>query len=116
MWYYTVHTPIMPNKAKLEKYRKKAKAMGLDIQDKRKDGIKDHQSMSRSVQSNESYACMVESMDENIGRILETLKRLKLEQDTIVVFLSDNGGLSTGPGPNYANIEPATAYWQSMAL
>ena len=98
MWYYTVHTPIMPNKAKLKKYRKKAKAMGLDIQDKQ--GIKDHQSMSRSVQSNESYACMVESMDENIGRILETLKRLKLEQDTIVVFLSDNGGLSTGPGPN----------------
>ena len=98
IWYYTVHTPIMPNKAKLKKYRKKAKAMGLDIQDKQ--GIKDHQSMSRSVQSNESYACMVESMDENIGRILETLKRLKLEQDTIVVFLSDNGGLSTGPGPN----------------
>lgn len=33
---------------------------------------------------------MVESMDENIGRILDRVKSLGLEQDTLIVFLSDN--------------------------
>ena len=43
---------------------------------------------------------MVESMDENIGRILLTLKSLDLEKDTLVIFFSDNGGLCTGSSAN----------------
>ena len=35
---------------------------------------------------------MLDSMDQNIGRVLETLKNLDLEKDTLVIFLSDNGG------------------------
>ena len=97
-WYYTVHTPIIPDKSKLKKYNQKAKVMGLD--QKANDGIKDHQSISRSVQSNAAYACMVESMDQNIGRIIATLKKRGMFENTIIVFLSDNGGLSTGSGPN----------------
>jgi arylsulfatase A-like enzyme len=97
-WYYTVHTPIIPDKTKLKKYMQKAKAMGLD--QKAKDGIKEHQSFSRPVQSSAAYACMVESMDQNIGRIMTTLKQQGMDENTIVVFLSDNGGLSTGTGPN----------------
>lgn len=34
---------------------------------------------------------MVENMDENIGRILDKLEELKLQENTIVIFLSDNG-------------------------
>jgi arylsulfatase A-like enzyme len=34
---------------------------------------------------------MVENLDDNIGRILSTLKKLNLEQNTIVIFFSDNG-------------------------
>ena len=98
MWYYTVHTPIQPRKDKLEKYRKKATAMGLDKTSR--EAAPDHQSLTHAHQDNPSYACMVESMDENIGRILDTLKRLQLDNDTIVVFFSDNGGLSTGGGPS----------------
>jgi len=97
MWYYTVHTPINPRKDKLDKYRKKAVAMGLDAT--RRDAVPDHQSFSHAHQDNPDYACMVESMDENVGRILNTLRRLKLDNDTIVIFFSDNGGLSTGSGP-----------------
>ncbi|MDF7827014.1 sulfatase-like hydrolase/transferase, partial [Pontiellaceae bacterium B12227] len=95
MWYYTVHTPINPRKDKLDKYRKKA--AGIE----KKKAVPDHQSLSRARQDDPAYACMVESMDENVGRILDTLKRLGLEKDTIVVFMSDNGGLSTGSGPNF---------------
>jgi len=40
----------------------------------------------------EVYTEMVKSMDEGIGKVLETLKRLKLEEDTLVIFISDNGG------------------------
>ncbi len=38
------------------------------------------------------YAAMVERMDHGIGEILAKLKTLKKEDDTIVLFLSDNGG------------------------
>lgn len=97
-WYYTVHTPIIPDKSRLKKYTQKAKDMGLD--QKAGDGIKEHLSLSRPVQANASYACMVESMDVNIGRIMATLKKQGMDENTIIVFLSDNGGLSTGSGSN----------------
>jgi arylsulfatase A len=45
-------------------------------------------------QDNPHFAAMVESMDESFGRVLATLKDLQLEQDTIVIFTSDNGGMS----------------------
>src|SRR5690606_30488059 len=40
----------------------------------------------------ETYAAMVTAMDANIGRILGRLAELGMEQDTVVVFTSDNGG------------------------
>ena len=38
------------------------------------------------------YAAMVDRMDQSIGRVIETLKRLGQYEDTVVMFLSDNGG------------------------
>jgi arylsulfatase A-like enzyme len=98
LWYYTVHTPIQPRKDKLAKYQKKANSLGYP--QKNKNGIPIWNSLSRSRQDFAPYACMVESMDENIGRILKTLRSEDLEKDTLVIFFSDNGGLSTGSGPN----------------
>jgi arylsulfatase len=43
------------------------------------------------------YAAQIEGMDRGIGRILETLRRRGLEQNTMVVFLSDNGGAAEDP-------------------
>lgn len=40
----------------------------------------------------ETYATMVRSLDDGVGRVLRSLSRLQLERDTIVVFTSDNGG------------------------
>jgi len=40
----------------------------------------------------EVYAAQVESLDMSIGRIVEELKRQKMFDDTLVLFLSDNGG------------------------
>lgn len=45
-------------------------------------------------QDNIQFAAMVESMDESLGRVLEKLKTLGLDNRTIVIFYSDNGGMS----------------------
>ena len=39
-----------------------------------------------------TYAAMVSAMDDGIGRVLNTLKERNIEENTIVIFLSDNGG------------------------
>jgi arylsulfatase A-like enzyme len=51
-------------------------------------------------QDNIQFAAMVEAMDESLGRVLDQLKRLGLSNNTIVVFFSDNGGMSAA---NFGN-------------
>lgn len=46
----------------------------------------------------ETYAAMVHCMDRNIGRVLATLDELKIADNTLVMFLSDNGACSETPG------------------
>lgn len=53
-----------------------------------------------------TYAAMVDRMDQNIGRVLATLKDLGLEENTIVMFLSDNGGCTEEPGGRDDTKEP----------
>ncbi len=43
-----------------------------------------------------TFAAMLSAMDENIGRVLAKLRETKLDKDTLVLFVSDNGG----PTPN----------------
>jgi arylsulfatase A-like enzyme len=42
------------------------------------------------------YAAMVDCMDQNIGRLMSTLKQEGLKENTIVIFLSDNGASEVG--------------------
>ena len=46
----------------------------------------------------EVYAAMVDSMDQNIGRILNTLDDTGTSENTLVLFISDNGGCAEMPG------------------
>jgi arylsulfatase A len=57
------------------------------------------------TQNNPTYAAMIESLDDNVERILKKLDDLKLAKHTAVIFTSDNGGLSILEGPN----TPATS-------
>lgn len=52
------------------------------------------------------YAAMVDRMDQNIGRLLDTLRELGLETNTVVMFLSDNGGCAEEPGGRDPTQEP----------
>lgn len=45
-------------------------------------------------QSNVVYAAMVKSLDDSVGRVLQTLAQTGLESNTLVVFMSDNGGVT----------------------
>ena len=47
-------------------------------------------------------AAMIDRMDQGIGNILAALKAHNLEENTIVMFLSDNGGCAETPGGNDA--------------
>ena len=74
MSYYTVHSPFHSKPEKTRKYAAKA-----------------HQ--KKMALKNPAYAGMVESLDENVGRLLDWLEEEKLRKDTIVIFTSDNGGM-----------------------
>ncbi|MSR30683.1 MAG: DUF4976 domain-containing protein [Gemmataceae bacterium] len=52
------------------------------------------------TQNNPVYAAMVESMDLAVGAVLKKLEDLKLAENTVVIFTSDNGGLSVLEGNN----------------
>ena len=47
------------------------------------------------VREMEGYAGMVDRIDQNVGRVLEKLERMGVAENTIVIFLSDNGGCHT---------------------
>ncbi len=110
LWYYVVHTPIQANAEKIKKYQEKAKALGLDRQQSfEEDGFfpcehkKDQRITRRLLQSDPIYAAMIESMDENIGRLLAALNEAGLTDDTVIFFTSDNGGLATAEGSPTCN-------------
>lgn len=104
--FYQVHTPLLAKPEKVRYFEKKARKMGLkelkafdeNPEWKSKQPYQDSTRMERIIQSNAVYAAMIASMDENIGRIIEELKVLGLYENTIIIFTSDNGGLSTSEG------------------
>ncbi|MEL0097074.1 MAG: sulfatase [Planctomycetaceae bacterium] len=82
--HYGVHTPIQAKKEVTARYERvpKEKRQGMP-----------------------AYAAMVESIDDSVGKIMDTLRELDLSQDTVVIFTSDNGGFwkATSNAPLRAN-------------
>lgn len=73
LWNYSVHYPIEAPEDLIKKYE------------------------SKKIE-NPAYAAMIEGMDRSIGRVLQELDELKLRDETLVIFTSDNGSLfSNGP-------------------
>jgi len=104
---YAVHNPLQAPKDLIQKYHAKQKKLGLTDKDR---FAKDEEWMQpeagwkrRLVQDNPVYAAMIENMDWNVGRLLNKLKELHLDENTLIVFTSDNGGLSTSEGSNTVN-------------
>jgi len=107
--YYAVHNPMQGKEQLIQRFTHKADSMGLTrlqafmrekdwIRKTMKDNFKE-----RIIQSNPVYAAMIYSVDENIGKLLVKLEELKLDKNTIIIFTSDNGGLSTSEGSPTCN-------------
>jgi arylsulfatase A-like enzyme len=98
--FYSVHVPLGAPRELVQKY--KAKAAALTAQGPTTG--RERNSKVRLVQNHPTYAAMVESMDEAVGRVLDQLEKLDLADNTLVVFTSDNGGLSTAEGSPTSNL------------
>ncbi|MEL6557471.1 MAG: sulfatase [Bacteroidota bacterium] len=57
---------------------------------------------------NPHYAAMVEGIDQNVGRLLDSLEHFGLMENTVIIFTSDNGGLSVKEVPAFAKHTPPT--------
>ncbi len=71
-WMFSVHAPFDAKQALIDEYKKK-----VDPTD---------------PQRSPTYAAMIESMDDAVGTLIDTLDRLDIADNTIIVFASDNGG------------------------
>jgi arylsulfatase A-like enzyme len=97
--FYDVHTPLVAREDLRKKYVEKAKRMGLSDRFGR-EGSRD----VRLVQNHAVYAAMVEAMDLAVGKVLDRLDKEGLSENTLVIFTSDNGGLSTSEGWPTSNL------------
>ncbi len=104
---YAVHNPLQAPQALINKYKEKQQRLGYNDKDR---FIKDEAWMkhqpdwkNRLVQDHAVYAAMIENMDWNIGRIIQSLKEKGLLENTLIIFTSDNGGLSTAEGSPTTN-------------
>jgi len=102
LWYYAVHTPIQGKKEDIQRFEEKAKRLKLDQVDPIVEGeyfpfeaYKNAKVERRVLQSNPVYAALIYNLDQNIGKLVNAVKEAGQEDNTLVVFTSDNGGLST---------------------
>ncbi|MEJ7780269.1 MAG: sulfatase [Daejeonella sp.] len=76
MPFYGVHTPLQARKSEVEYFRSKIVPGANHI--------------------NPTYAAMIKSVDESVGRIIALINKLGIAENTLIIFTSDNGGLIGG--------------------
>ncbi|WP_228852989.1 sulfatase-like hydrolase/transferase [Aegicerativicinus sediminis] len=103
--YYAVHTPIEAKEVDIKRNEEQLKEIDFgDGPEYTKEGNGD----TRMKQNYAPYAALVENVDENIGKLIETLKAEGIYNKTLIVLTSDHGGLSTR-GPNNRLIPTSNA-------
>ena len=110
LWHYAVHIPIQAKPEKVAYYEAKARALGLDRQETFRDGEffpcehnRTERICRRLIQSDPTYAAMIENLDENLGRVLQAIDDAGESENTLIIFTSDNGGLATSEGSPTCN-------------
>ena len=89
--FYAVHQPLEAKEADIERNKEEIKNFDFGNQP---EFIPEGTGRTKMRQNHPTYAAMVETMDENVGKLLQLLKDLEIEDNTIVIFSSDHGGLS----------------------
>lgn len=107
--FYATHNPMQGKELFVQKFTHKADSMGISEKaafTREKDWIRpsmNNNFKERVIQSNPVYAAMIYSVDENLGRLWKKLEELNIDKNTIIIFTSDNGGLSTSEGSPTCN-------------
>jgi arylsulfatase A-like enzyme len=105
--FYSVHTPLLGRPDLVEKYEDKVERLGLADQEEFAGEEQvwpvEKPRRVRILQRHAVYAAMVEAMDRAVGKVLDELEDLGLEERTVVFFMSDNGGLATAEGSPTSN-------------
>ncbi|MGR3811654.1 sulfatase [Jiulongibacter sp. NS-SX5] len=97
--FYAVHGPIQTTEEKWTKFQTKLPENQQD-----KVGFKMERTLPiRKYQDNPVYAGLIEQMDDAVGLVLNKLKELGLDKNTIIVFTSDNGGVASGDAFSTSN-------------
>ena len=108
--FYQVHVPLGASEQRVEPYQKKKAELGLhddeskDFADEEQALAMDEPRKTRIRQNHSVYGAMVSQCDESAGQILDKLDALGLRENTIVIFMSDNGGLTTAEGSPTSNL------------
>lgn len=89
--FYAVHQPLEAKEEDIKRNKEEIKSFDFGNQT---EYIKEGTGRTKMRQDNPTYAAMVETMDENVGKLLQLLKDLNIEDNTIIIFSSDHGGLS----------------------
>lgn len=92
------HVPIGARADLVAKWQEKAKQAPTD------EWGQERANKVRLVQNDPVYAAMLEQLDTGIGRVIAALEKNGLTENTIVVFMSDNGGLATAEGHPTSNL------------
>ncbi len=98
--FYSVHTPLIGRPDLVEKYQAKKETLDLPENVFAPEPPRE----VRQVQEHAVYAAMVEAMDQAVGKVLDALDANGVADRTLVMFFSDNGGLSTSEGSPTANV------------
>ena len=97
MSHYGVHTPYEAPAALVAKYEAKLATMDYgDLPEYINVGV----GQQKMRQDHPTYAAMIESVDTNVGRLMDQIEALGLSSNTVFIFTSDNGGLSNRGGYN----------------
>lgn len=98
--FYSVHAPVQTTKELWKKYQQVAPPLESGMS-----RFKIDRTLPvRQVQDHPVYAAMVETTDQAVGRVLNTLDDCGLSESTIVIFTSDNGGVSSGDAYATSNL------------
>jgi arylsulfatase A-like enzyme len=89
--FYGVHQPLEAKEKDIKRNKEEIKNFDFGNQP---EYIKEGTGRTKIRQDHPKYAAMVETMDENVGKLLQLLKDLNIDDNTIVIFSSDHGGLS----------------------
>ena len=132
--YFAVHDPIQGRKDLVEKYTRKLQNINNfrdlpfilegnpdDLYKSSKDEllkkvrskgyVNKYQTFDKDLvlikqyQDNVEFAAMVESVDQSLGKILNKIKDLNLDENTIIFFYSDNGGMAAMNGTPWTKLK-----------